>query len=141
MHQEISTVRTKRSAVLKPQLPAIRSELDEQRSFRIEQLEMLRVDAVEAAATADEPRLQIIRVLEFAAEWALSEIDAALQRLADGSYGICEHCGEQIPWERLDVLPETRFCSPCQIPRRVGQVPRARCQQARSGQWNPVRGR
>ena len=71
MHREIDAVRTTRSvAVLERRLPAVRSELDEQRRFRIEQLDELRVDAAEAAATADEP---------------LSEIDAALQRLEDGS--------------------------------------------------------
>jgi DnaK suppressor protein len=98
MHREIDAVRTTRSvAVLERRLPAVRSELDEQRRFRIEQLDELRVDAAEAAATADEP---------------LSEIDAALQRLEDGSYGICEHCEEPIRWERLDVLPVTRVCTP-----------------------------
>ena len=100
MHREIDAVRTTRSvAVLERRLPAVRSELDEQRRFRIEQLDELRVDAAEAAATADEP---------------LSEIDAALQRLENGSYGICEHCEEPIRWERLDVLPVTRVCTPCQ---------------------------
>jgi DnaK suppressor protein len=133
MHQEIDALPTKRSAVLEPQLPAIRSELVEQRSFRIEQLEKLRVDAAEAATTADEPRIQVTSVLESAARWALSEIDAALQRLEDGSYGICEYCSEPIPWERLDVLPMTRLCTPCQYVAESDRYRRSMVSQARSG--------
>jgi RNA polymerase-binding transcription factor len=49
-----------------------------------------------------------------AAEAALSEIDAALQRLENGSCGICERCAEPIPGERLEVLPMSRLCTPCQ---------------------------
>ena len=42
-------------------------------------------------------------------ESELSEIDAALQRIADGTYGVCEGTGEPIAPERLRVLPWTRF--------------------------------
>jgi DnaK suppressor protein len=133
MHQEIDASRTKVSAVLEPQLPAIRSELVEQRAFRIEQLENLRVGAAEAAATGDEPRLQVTRLVESAAEWALSEIDAALRRLEDGSYGICEHCGEPIPWERLDVLPMTGLCTSCQYVAESDSFRRSTVSQAGSG--------
>jgi DnaK suppressor protein len=41
------------------------------------------------------------------------EIDAALRRLADGTYGQCEGCGEDISEARLRVLPATRFCIEC----------------------------
>jgi DnaK suppressor protein len=44
----------------------------------------------------------------------IKEIDDALARLADGSYGICESCGLEIAEERLDALPFTRMCSDCQ---------------------------
>ncbi len=44
---------------------------------------------------------------------AVREIDAALQRLASGKYGICEGCGEKILVARLRVLPATRFCTSC----------------------------
>ena len=40
---------------------------------------------------------------------ALYEVDAALQRLDDGTYGICELTGEPIPWKRLKAIPWTRF--------------------------------
>ena len=40
---------------------------------------------------------------------ALYEVDAALRRLDDGSYGICELTGKPIPWKRLKAIPWTRF--------------------------------
>lgn len=43
----------------------------------------------------------------------LRQIDAALARLAEGSYGFCVICGDAIASERLDLLPATPFCSNC----------------------------
>jgi RNA polymerase-binding transcription factor DksA len=116
MRQKIDTVRTTigSAAEFESQLSTLREELDEQRRFRTEQLEELAVEAAEAMATVDQNRLQVTRVLTLAAEAALSEIDAALQRLEEGSYGVCERCAEPIPWERLEVLPMSRLCTPCQ---------------------------
>lgn len=37
------------------------------------------------------------------------EIDAALRRMEDGSYGICEETGEDIPFGRLRLEPTTRY--------------------------------
>jgi DnaK suppressor protein len=41
------------------------------------------------------------------------EIDAALQRILDRTYGVCEACGESIPTGRLKTLPQTRYCREC----------------------------
>lgn len=41
------------------------------------------------------------------------EIDAALQRIIDGSYGKCESCDKPIAIARLRSLPATRFCHDC----------------------------
>lgn len=40
---------------------------------------------------------------------ALSEVDAAIARILEGSYGICEKTGQPIPESRLRVVPWTRF--------------------------------
>jgi DnaK suppressor protein len=40
----------------------------------------------------------------------LDEVDAALARLEDGSYGTCEACGKPIGVARLEAMPATRFC-------------------------------
>lgn len=44
------------------------------------------------------------------AETALDEVDAALGRLADGSYGLCVTCGERIEDERLAAASTTGTC-------------------------------
>jgi RNA polymerase-binding transcription factor DksA len=43
----------------------------------------------------------------------LRELDDALRRFANGTYGICESCKEPIGDERLDRMPETRQCEDC----------------------------
>lgn len=43
-------------------------------------------------------------------EAELAEVDAALDRLADGSYGRCLACGQPIGEERLRAVPAARFC-------------------------------
>lgn len=44
---------------------------------------------------------------------ALREIDEALNRIAKGTYGLCEECGEPIPIARLEVVPFARLCMKC----------------------------
>ena len=44
----------------------------------------------------------------------LSEIEDALERIKDTSYGGCEECGEPIAEDRLRALPFTRVCVECQ---------------------------
>lgn len=41
---------------------------------------------------------------------ALIDVDRALKRLDEGSYGVCEACGRDIPGARLQARPEARFC-------------------------------
>jgi hypothetical protein len=41
---------------------------------------------------------------------ALYEVEAALSRIKDGSYGICEMTGKPVPAERLRAVPWTRYC-------------------------------
>jgi RNA polymerase-binding transcription factor DksA len=43
----------------------------------------------------------------------LAEIDAAMQRLSSGSYGLCESCGQAIGQARLEALPAARLCITC----------------------------
>jgi DnaK suppressor protein len=44
----------------------------------------------------------------------LDLIDAALVKLKEGSYGICEECGCEIPLKRLRILPFATHCVICQ---------------------------
>ena len=40
----------------------------------------------------------------------LREIEAAQERLREGTYGTCEECGEAIPFARLPAYPAARLC-------------------------------
>jgi RNA polymerase-binding protein DksA len=40
----------------------------------------------------------------------LAAIDAALARIDDGSYGLCERCGREIEPERLEAIPYATLC-------------------------------
>ena len=43
----------------------------------------------------------------------LSKVDEALERMEQGSFGLCEECGEEIDLERLKIRPVTTFCIRC----------------------------
>ncbi|HRV08101.1 MAG TPA: TraR/DksA C4-type zinc finger protein, partial [Acidobacteriota bacterium] len=48
-------------------------------------------------------------------EWQeLKEINAALERIRRGVYGICEECEEEIALPRLNAVPTARLCITCQ---------------------------
>ncbi|HUR22554.1 MAG TPA: TraR/DksA C4-type zinc finger protein [Acidimicrobiales bacterium] len=44
---------------------------------------------------------------------ALEEVEAALVKLDQGRYGICEGCGKPIPAPRLEAMPAAAFCIDC----------------------------
>jgi DnaK suppressor protein len=44
----------------------------------------------------------------------LRHVKGALSRVADGSYGICMRCEEDIKPKRLDAVPWTKYCIKCQ---------------------------
>ncbi len=44
----------------------------------------------------------------------VADIDQALMRIDEGSYGTCASCGKEIPERRLDALPTARFDAECQ---------------------------
>ena len=44
----------------------------------------------------------------------LQKIDEALRKLDEGTYGICEDCGEAISEQRLKILPFAIYCTDCQ---------------------------
>jgi len=82
-------------------------------------------DAVEAAATDDGVRDvadQSVKDVSQEIEYRLSEresqviadIDQALLRIEEGTYGLCARCGKEIPERRLEALPTARYDAECQ---------------------------
>lgn len=47
-------------------------------------------------------------------EESLEQVEAALNRLDEGSYGKCTRCGREIAAERLEALPYAELCIQCQ---------------------------
>lgn len=45
----------------------------------------------------------------------LDKIDEAISRLDEGSYGVCDECGENIRIKRLEARPVAKFCIDCKI--------------------------
>ena len=43
----------------------------------------------------------------------LEQLEEAIQRLEDGTYGICRVCGTKIPQARLEAVPTTKICVSC----------------------------
>ena len=43
----------------------------------------------------------------------LREVNDALERIDQGTFGVCENCRQRIPKRRLDALPYARYCLRC----------------------------
>ena len=52
--------------------------------------------------------------LEYSLELKLKDVNMALEKIENGTYGICENCGKEINEERLLVCPEAKTCLKCE---------------------------
>jgi len=82
--------------------------------------------ATDADAAADVAadiyeRSRIMSVIQRLEE-KLDAVGRAIHMATKGTYGVCEKCGETIPQERLEIVPETTFCVRCasELERRIG---------------------
>jgi DnaK suppressor protein len=75
-------------------------------------------DPEDLASDLVEHEMALSRIQEL--ENRLKVIDEALQKVSQGTYGICERCGESIDPARLEVVPETTLCIGCKT---VGERP------------------
>jgi RNA polymerase-binding transcription factor DksA len=71
----------------------------------------------ELAQEADRPvraaEEDVARTLFASETHVLAEVTAALGRLMDGTFGVCEQCGRPIAKARLDTIPYARTCIRC----------------------------
>ncbi|MFH2057670.1 MAG: TraR/DksA C4-type zinc finger protein [Pseudomonadota bacterium] len=79
------------------------SEFMEQTTREIEHID-------QASVGADQEFKLRIRTRE---NKLIKKVREALTRLEDGTYGICEYCGEDIPLKRLEARPVTAKCIAC----------------------------
>lgn len=97
-------------------LEAVRQRLEAERA----QLLARPIPAPERVK-GDEADMAAMTQAKSQAEWLkrdqqqrLAQIDAALARVAAGTYGVCAQCGNAIPGERLEAMPQVTLCVACQ---------------------------
>jgi len=124
--QSSRTISTRLRSDLITHLPQLRRVLLEQRQFRIDQVRELVDEAATTAvaigagepepvdASADSARTEVSMVIAAAARRALDDIEAALDRIAGGTFGYCEDCDDPIPLDRILALPQAGMCMKCQ---------------------------
>ena len=71
-------------------------------------------DDVPADIAAQASEREKDQVLSQNVQHMLNQIEFALERVDDGTYGICEMCGVEIPEERLERIPWVSTCVDCQ---------------------------
>jgi DnaK suppressor protein len=52
----------------------------------------------------------------------LQEVDESLDRIENGTYGICDECGGPISLKRLEVRPVAKYCVPCKTKLEKGKL-------------------
>ena len=90
-----------RLKVLRARMEGIEEELESHLSSDWEEL------AVERESE------EVLEGMGVSAQHESRMIEAALERIEDGTYGVCATCGQDISEERLDVVPFTPFCRSC----------------------------
>jgi RNA polymerase-binding protein DksA len=119
----------KRSGKLDPFHVEMRALLLEERATYTQQADILQAEAEQLAAEREPGDVQFDEesgegdtlavererdlALSAQARAAVEEIDAALERIEDGTYGVCAQCGKNIPKERLRALPQAALCVQC----------------------------
>ncbi len=116
MPKKPSTSRKKFLARVRTRLEEMKQKiLDEMNQAMRSEREGLKDEGMDTYDLASEERdREISFILSDRERAKMSAIDDALERIADGSYGVCESCGLEIGEERLEALPFTRLCRDCQ---------------------------
>jgi len=100
-------------------------DLLEQRDRTVAEIARLQAEAraeIEPASAGDEDLVDAAadiyersKALSFiySLQEKLGQLNHAIEKIENGSYGICEMCGRPIPAERLEIVPETTLCVKC----------------------------
>jgi len=121
-------------AISPDDVQAVRRALEERREHFSERVELLG-RAPEAGASVgygkrigDGTTEAISRLTDIGVgrslETGLERVTRALAKLDEGTYGMCDGCGADIPRERLAAMPESVFCVACAAAAADASVPR-----------------
>ena len=109
------------------QLSRLRALLEDERTQLLEQLQELGVAEDGTARAFDENFADSgqvtaergeVEALSGQLRETLQDIEDALGKFADGTYGECESCHQRIPEARLEAMPAARLCISCASQRR-----------------------
>ena len=89
----------------------LRDMLEERFAVRTDRLTELALCAAMPRHGGYDPRT--LADLTAQARQAVADTAQALQRMSQGTYGVCEDCSRPIPAGRLHATPEARSCVPC----------------------------
>ena len=119
-------------------LDKIRARLESERKRLVVELESLQANA----DSADERRegspfgkreeeatesfeLEKRLALEKQVRANLADVEHALDKFKKGTYGLCDICGQPIPAERLDAMPQANLCLTCKAKYAKTRLPTA----------------
>ena len=116
-----SAVKPTAEGFTKKELVEIKSKLDEMRehlSKNVEDKKNLDMLEPEVGDSIDQATQSLDKEILFELSdnerKMLDSIDAALRKMDNGVYGLCEHCKNPIETKRIKALPSARYCLPCQ---------------------------
>jgi RNA polymerase-binding protein DksA len=108
---------------LRKQLVARRAEIQDDVSYMADEMRSIGIEqddengslgnhiAEDGSSVAEAER--IVTVTEDFQD-ILAQIDSALERMNEGTYGVCLRCGQKISEERLEAFPYVAYCIDCQ---------------------------
>lgn len=108
---------------LRKRLEARKSEIESDVSYMADEMRSIGVEqddengslgnhiAEDGASIAEAER--IVTVTEDM-QHILAQVNAALERMNEGTYGVCQRCGKPIGEERLEAFPYVAYCIECQ---------------------------
>ena len=110
--KEIQLLLLERSKILEFDLAALEDETTGEAAERVGAQSSAPGHLAELASDASEKAVMYGQLQIQSGE--LTEVRDALDRLERGIFGLCEHCDEPIPLERLRAIPYARLCVGCQ---------------------------
>jgi len=81
--------------------------------LNLEQARQQLIDELERFETYCSSALEKLEAMKNRKRNSLSDIERALQKLNDGTYGFCDKCREPIERGRLEILPHASLCMAC----------------------------
>jgi RNA polymerase-binding protein DksA len=100
-HEALKTELEERLAALQSRLASIKREVTQSHSG----------DSAEQAQEREND--EVVDAIGNETAQSIRDVQAALARIEDGTYGICGHCGEEISAGRLQAVPEATRCVNC----------------------------